>query len=57
MTWEGLFYVQMYGGYVESLGIIHDCQCIAAGRLSFSIQEIGIVVDFGGRGKFQQMLL
>jgi hypothetical protein len=26
----GAFFVQMYGGYVESLGIIHDCQFIAA---------------------------
>jgi hypothetical protein len=29
MTWEGPFFVQMYGGYVESLGTIHDCKEIA----------------------------
>ena len=27
MTREGPFYVQMYGGYVESLGIILDSRC------------------------------
>ena len=43
-------------GYLHTLGIIQECQLIA-GKLNFSIQEIGVVVDFGGRGKFQQMLL
>ena len=35
----------------------HGSVNLSAGRLSFSIQEIGVVVESGGREKFQQMLL
>jgi hypothetical protein len=43
-------------GNLDILGRIRNFRLIA-GILNFSIEEIGVEVESGGREKFQQMLL
>ncbi len=43
MTWEGPFFVNMSGGYIKSLRIIHDCKWIAV-LYSLGITKAGPIL-------------